>query len=141
MGRVSAAHEVDRLAYFVKARNGYIYKLVFTGFGGSANGNFYLSKTAILTSVADVKQGKAAMAVYPNPSTDGGIHVIYDLNTSSKTNLQVFDLSGRVLYSETLAPTTGIQDYLLPQSGLHTGMYIVRLESDGVAMTQKLVIN
>jgi hypothetical protein len=131
----------DSLAYFVKLKNGYIYKLVFTGFGGGSNGNFYLGKTALVTSVSEVKAGTASIAVYPNPTADGDIHVVYDFNNAgADINLQVFDLSGRTLYTELLQHRIGLNDYILPALGLKTGMYLVRMESQGQAMTQKIMV-
>lgn len=135
----------DTNSYFVRTASGAVWKLVFTGFGGSANGNFIFRRTLIQTSnVQDVKAGNATFAVYPNPARNHNIHLIYDLgeNGAKNAEVQIFDMAGRVVFRQNL-PTTegGLFDWQLPNIGLNVGMYFVRLQYDNKQTTQKLIIS
>ena len=131
----------DSLAYFVKAKNGVIWKLIFTGYGGVSNGNFVFNKTALTTNVVDVQNGTASFAVYPNPALDGQIHILYDAGHNAKSlSLQLFDISGRVMYNQSLDKTEGLHPFDLPQLNLSAGIYFVRLQLDNQLMTEKLII-
>ncbi len=133
---------VDTLTYFVKTPNGKVFKLIFKDFGGGTNGNFVFSSEYILgTSVKDPKDGIAAMAISPNPATDGQIQVVYDLgNNVQHADFQLFDLSGKSIYKKQLQNTEGLQTMALPYLGLAKGIYISRINMDGRAMIQKVVI-
>lgn len=135
----------DSNSYFVRTASGAVWKLVFTGFGGSTNGNFIFRRTLIQTSnVQDVKAGNATFAVYPNPARNHNIHLIYDLgeNGAKNAEVQIFDMAGRVVFRQNL-PTTegGLFDWQLPNMGLNAGMYFVRLQYDNKQTTQKLMIS
>lgn len=135
----------DSNSYFVRTASGAVWKLVFTGFGGATNGNFIFRRTLVQASnVQDVKAGNATFALYPNPARSNDIHVIYDLGANGAKNaaIQIFDLAGRVVFSQNL-PTTegGLFDWQLPDMTLNTGMYFVRIQYDNQQVTQKLMIS
>ncbi|MCS6819354.1 MAG: HmuY family protein, partial [Chitinophagales bacterium] len=59
----------DSLAYFVKDKNGKIYKIVFTGFAGSSTGKIIFNVTEVpALSILD-KNNILSFAFYPNPAT------------------------------------------------------------------------
>lgn len=66
--------------YFVKSKVGDIWKLRFTGFSGSTTGNFILSKEKLSSVGINELNGDkiASLSVYPNPSTQDVVNVIYD---------------------------------------------------------------
>ena len=93
------------------------------------------------TSIQDPTDGIAALAISPNPATDGQIQVIYDLGQNvQKADFQLFDLSGKVIYAKNLPNTEGLQTMSLPYLGLNSGMYISRINVNGKAMVQKIVV-
>lgn len=132
----------DTLTYFVKTPTGKVFKLIFKDFGGAANGNFVFSSEYMLgTSIQDPTDGIAALAISPNPATDGQIQVIYDLGQNvQKADFQLFDLSGKVIYTKNLLNTEGLQTMSLPYLGLNSGMYISRINVNGKVMIQKIVV-
>ncbi|MEO0044249.1 MAG: hypothetical protein RL329_3697 [Bacteroidota bacterium] len=132
----------DSTAYFVKLRNGRIYKMVFTGFGGSANGNMVFTRKYLLgTSVQDVKNGTQALAVYPNPAADGDVQIVYDLgNYVGNAQLQLMDITGRSIWSEKIVGNETLNVAQIPQLNLSAGIYLVQLTYNGKQMTQKIVI-
>ena len=132
----------DSSTFFVKMPNGRVYKLIFKSFGGSVNGNFVFSKEYMLTtSVKDPNNGIAALAISPNPTTDGQIQVVFDLGKNvHQADFQLFNIAGQSVYNQKLSNTEGLQTMTLPALGLNAGIYIGRVNYNGKAMIQKVVV-
>ncbi len=132
----------DSSTYFVKTPTGKVYKLIFQGFGGATNGNFIFSKEYMLgTSIKDPNDGIAALAVSPNPAEDGQIQVAFDLGKNvQQANFQLINLAGQTVFTQKLSNTEGLQAMNLPALGLNAGIYIARVNYDGKAMIQKVVV-
>ena len=132
----------DSTAYFVKTADGKYFRIVFTKFGGSSTGNIIFKREAVSSvSVKDVINGTATMAVYPNPATDGNINVVFDLDKyTQNVDFQLFSITGQSVYSQKLPNTEGLQQMVIPSLGLPSGVYFARLQFNGKAMTQKIVV-
>jgi hypothetical protein len=80
------------------------------------------------------------LIVFPNPS-DGNITIVTEYGENATPLLQVFDMSNRLVYSNSL-PGGGTRQYIdVDLSGFPSGTYIVRLtETSGCVMTRKVVI-
>ena len=134
----------DSLIYFVTARNGDIWKVIFTGFSGGASGNFVFSKQK-LVSVAGIQsiEGNniATMSVYPNPSNGTDVTLLYNLKTAtSNVNAYIFDIAGKLISTMQLSGNSGLHTQTLEITNLNPGMYIVTVEANGQRMNQRLVI-
>lgn len=137
---------VDSTAYFVKLLNGKIYKIVFTGFGGTADGNYIFTREdlkTVTTPLNDPKDGIAAMAVYPNPARDGVITLVYELGKSTIKNIdiQLFNIAGQAVFNKKTPYTEGVQEYTLPTLNLNSGVYFVRIIWEGKMLTQKIILD
>lgn len=133
----------DSLVYFVKSRTEDIWKLVFTGFGGSSNGNFIFSKEKISTvSIQDEHTNESStLAVYPNPSNGQDVTIIYNLPTSySKASLSLYSISGKLIYANELNTNGGLYANTVDISALTAGMYFIVMTIDGQKIQQKLII-
>jgi hypothetical protein len=133
----------DSTVYFVKTANGKVYKMIFTGFGGAANGNCIFTREFItqLTSVKIADDKIAALAVSPNPATDGYFNIVYDFGkTPQKADFQLFNLAGQAVYTQKLANTEGVQVLQMPTLNLTNGVYLARLTFDGQSLIRKVVI-
>ena len=133
----------DSTAYFVKTANGKIYKMIFTGFGGAGTGNAIFKRELVgqvtSTKVADDKI--AALAVSPNPATDGYFNIVYDFGkTPQQANFQLFNLAGQAVYTQKLQNTEGVQILQMPTLNLTNGVYLARLTFDGQSLVRKVVI-
>lgn len=133
---------LDSTAYFIKTTNNKIYKVIFTKFGGSSTGNMIFTKEALSTSsVKDVINGTAALAVYPNPATDGNITLVYDLGKNiQRADFQLFNISGQSVFSQKLPLSEGLQQLNLPVLGLKEGIYLAHIRYNDKAITQKIVV-
>lgn len=132
----------DSTAYFVKKANGKIYKLVFKGFGGSGTGNMIFTRENIVTSsLQDVINGTASLAVYPNPATDGNITIVYDLGKNvQRADFHLFNLTGQNVFSQKITAQEGLHQFVMPELGLTPGVYFAQIRFNDKAVTQKVIV-
>lgn len=71
-------------------------------------------------------------SLYPNPVTNGSVTI--SSNSADAMQVQVYDVLGKVVKSETLSSNT------LDVSNLNTGLYIVKITQNQNSVTKKLVI-
>ena len=71
-------------------------------------------------------------SIYPNPTNTGFVNITTTSN--EKINVTVFDILGKQVISQT------INNNRLNVSILNTGVYILKLNQNGVTTTKKLVI-
>lgn len=130
--------------YFVKSKQGDIWKLIFTGFGGASTGNYIFSKEKV--SAVGIKENEhltlATTALYPNPSNQAQVTLLYNFEKEfNSAVLSVMDLSGRVIYTEALNNTIGMHTQPISTSQLSAGVYVVSVNVDGQLIQQKLIVN
>lgn len=133
----------DSTVYFVKGLTGNIWKIIFTGFGGSADGKFKFTKELVsgvgLNEIRDNKMGE--LTVYPNPSNGNSFTVLYELNLpASSVELSVVDAIGREVFSTKTE--NGIGFYQLELNGLNLkpGIHFISLSIDDHTIQQKLFV-
>jgi Secretion system C-terminal sorting domain len=134
----------DSLVYFVKADSINIYKIVFTEFGGSTNGNFVFSSEKIVSSGIHNKSGNliGSISIYPNPSNAINTTLILDLNEKiSKLKVSLLSLNGQLIESIDLATNIGFNQIQLPTSSLSSGTYLVKIETQHSVEIKKLIIS
>jgi len=133
----------DSTVFFVEVQNHDIWKVIMTGFSGSATGSTMFSKEKLYTYVPPsgvVSQGlvSATLLAYPNP-TAGAANILYSLpSATASCSLSVIDIAGRVVLARTLPVESGLQQHTIGSGVLSPGMYTVLLNVDGVASHVKL---
>lgn len=125
----------DSTVYFVEARGGDIWKIVFDGFGGSTTGDMSFNKKKVLEVGINTPEAVNLLEIYPNPANDY-INVVY--KNYSSANVQVRDLNGKLLINEVL-PQNELM-HRVSINNLTTGIYFVSIISDGSSSTKKLVV-
>ena len=79
-------------------------------------------------------------SAYPNPF-NGMTTIPFTLFEAGSVNLEIYDLLGRKLNSQTLsALNTGSHTYALQTEGLSSGVYLIRIESAGMQDIQKVTL-
>jgi hypothetical protein len=78
-------------------------------------------------------------SVYPNPA-NGLFYAVVGSSEDMKAELNVVDVSGKVIISKSVNVQKGSQAITMDASNLSAGMYFVTLNSNGKVQTQKLVI-
>lgn len=128
----------DSLVYFVKTASEDIWKLVFTGFGGSATGEFEFTKELLLTSSVDENVSSFEMQIYPNPSSQH-INVVFDLLTTTTSYLNIHSITGKEVLHQYINGT-GLTNQTIDVSNLTPGVYFVTLHNENFKQTKKLII-
>jgi hypothetical protein len=132
----------DSTVYFVKAKDGDIWKVWFTGFSGSGSGKSYFKKQKLFTVglLDQTKKTIAKLAVYPNPASDL-LQVVLDNQELSSATLRILDLNGRLVAEQNYSVVKGMQELQIPVQQLNEGVYIVSLESDGYIAVSRIIIS
>jgi hypothetical protein len=132
---------LDSLVYFVKAKDGNIYKLVFTYYGGNANGKVAFTKSNMgTTSARSINAAASSFSVYPNPTTDQ-INLVFNNSLSAREQvLTVTDVTGKEMLVQTLTTASGLNTHTLNLSQLPKGLYFVTLSADGVSAHQRVLV-
>ena len=78
---------------------------------------------------------------YPNPA-DESLTIHYELTQNGSVELNIYDLSGRLVEALVSGEqTTGRHSVNWDSSTAATGVYLLRLEADGEAITKRAVIS
>lgn len=132
--------------YFVKDKTGNTWRLRFTGFGGSNNGNYMFTKT-LLSSTTGIhdEEGNSlgSLALYPNPANGESVNLVFSMQQAgSQPSVSVYALDGRLLKASRIEQFDAAQlnQYRLDLQGLPAGIYTVKLEAAGGSISKKLVI-
>jgi PKD repeat protein len=68
----------------------------------------------------------AILLVYPNP-TQNWLNVHYETNNAELINLQLYDVTGRILQQQQLQANVGSNDYSITLTQLPNGIYYLRI--------------
>ncbi|MBG15991.1 MAG: hypothetical protein CL853_06540 [Crocinitomicaceae bacterium] len=128
------------LCYFIKDANDDIWKIFFTGFEGGSTGKIVFGKEALTATNTSEIDAITTFAVYPNPTTDNRITVLYDVNSiSDNDNLFIYNLNGELLQSHRLSQY-GFNQKTLSLSDFSKGIYLISLRVGNDIVTEKLII-
>lgn len=130
----------DSTVFFAKDKAGSIWKLVFTGFGGSATGDFILNKEKLAGTSITAGHAIASFAMYPNPATNGYVHVAYTLAETAAAQLQVYNYAGQVVAQQSIKGANGLNTTTIATQGWAQGMYFISLEVAGRKVSQKIIV-
>lgn len=90
----------------------------------------HLTTRDVLAGLLTVKNSLKA-TVYPNPASNE-VEIVVE-EAFKQLEVQLFDLTGKLVYSQHNAGKMGV-------SQLQKGIYIVRIEADGLSTTKRLII-
>ena len=111
----------------------YFYRAYITNEAGTAYGAI---ETFTLLGLNDAIAGTISATIYPNPATDNATLEINGLNQEAK--VVVSDLQGRILSQDNIK--AGTTRYTLNVSNMSSGVYYIRIITDNVVSTQKLIV-
>lgn len=127
----------DSTVYFVIDRHAHKWKIVFTGFGGAADGNFYFDKYDLgPLSINDVKTIDV-LSLYPNPSA-GNASLILTSSKNQQAKISVSDIHGKIVYTNTYS-LSGMQRIDIPSASFAAGIYVVNVRTADNQINLKLI--
>lgn len=129
----------DSTVFIVQTHDASIWKVVMTGYGGSADGKMNFYKELLFTvGVNDAPAQNGVLEVFPNPSTNGNVTIVSTLANASNSTLRVVSLQGQVVEERNM--NSGLQTTQLNTSNMPAGIYFVSVSNGATSITQKLVI-
>ena len=111
----------------------YFYRAYITNQAGTAYGAV---ETFTLLSLTDALANQIAVQLYPNPASDNATLEINGLNQDAK--IVISDLQGRILNQDNI--NAGTTRYTINVSDMTSGVYYIRIITDNVVNTQKLIV-
>ena len=79
--------------------------------------------------------------VFPNPATTRSeLTVSFETSKSFKGDIQIFDITGKTLFTSSVTFNQGSNGYQIPLQGLSEGIHILEIRTDEGSITEKLVI-
>src|SRR5699024_4051043 len=127
--------------YFLKYEDGTVYRFHFLSYDGSDTGDFSLGYEDV-TNQMDVEHFDAdnSLSLYPNPSADGNINILFDGNQNGKAQVKVYDMNGRLVKQQSF-DANGFTNHHLDLTGASSGVYILKFTTDRYTATKKLILN
>ena len=111
----------------------YFYRAYITNEAGTAYGTV---ETFTLLGLTDALANQIAVQLYPNPASDNATLDINGLNQDAK--IVISDLQGRILSQDNI--NAGTTRYTINVSEMTSGVYYIRIITDNVVSTQKLIV-
>ena len=111
----------------------YFYRAYITNEAGTAYGAV---ETFTLLGLTDALANQIAVSLYPNPASDNATLDINGLNQDAK--IVISDLQGRILSQDNI--NAGTTRYTINVSEMASGVYYIRIITDNVVSTQKLIV-
>jgi hypothetical protein len=84
------------------------------------------------TGVAENPQGILCLTAYPNPF-DQFLRICYNLNSPSPVNIQMTDLSGRIIFNKVLLAQNAGKYYFdadVSEGRIKAGLYFIKINTD-----------
>ncbi len=100
------------------------------------NTSLPIQPVSCLVDVEDVMADDDAIEVYPNPTT-GFINVSFNNIASEDVNIEIFDVLGRVVYSNVMSNPTTIS---VDMSGYAEGMYMLKVNTPSYSSNKKIML-
>ncbi len=125
--------------HFLKMSDNAIWKIEFVDFEGSATGNAVFRKEKLgTTSVSQIEGVEAG--IFPNPTIDN-LYLTLDVtrNISSVMDVNIIDMLGKVVKSNTLNVQEGLNVFEVNTSDIKAGTYLIRINNGKQSLVQKFV--
>jgi hypothetical protein len=79
------------------------------------------------------------LLIYPNPVSGSSVQ-ISTAGFSGMTSVEIYDLQGRVVYSDNIENSQSSNRIVVDVSSLSNGTYVIRLASNNKSLASKLVV-
>lgn len=117
-------------------------KFQFESDGGN---NFFLDDINIYSgppselSVSNEMAKLTGLTIFPNPASNE-VNVKYNVSSNESTEIEIVDVLGKTISFNNIQSQTGENLVMISTGHLGAGVYMVRLKSNGIEQTKRLVI-
>jgi PKD repeat protein len=114
-------------------------------FESDGGNNFFLDDINIYSgppselSVSDEMAELTALNIFPNPASSE-VNIKYNVTNSERTEIEIVDVLGKTVSFNAVQSQMGENLVMISTSELGAGVYMVRVKSNGVQQTKRLVI-
>jgi extracellular elastinolytic metalloproteinase len=77
------------------------------------------------------------ISIYPNPAASR-LYIDFQHEIASETQIELFEISGKVLHSETLKPNS-TSNHSIDLTSFEAGIYLIRISNNEYNATQKII--
>lgn len=128
-------------AFYVKDTDDIIYRLVFTDFEGSSTGNIGFTTEDVTTTLGlENIENSFSFGLYPNPTRDGQVELVFDNAETSDYEVNVYSLTGQLVLNKKIGLSSQFAQTNLDVSALSSGTYIVQIQANNMQQTKKLIV-
>lgn len=104
----------------------------------SEGDGFELEYWTVLPTVINQESGLSDIKVYPNPASNFlNVELTSDFQN---INMNVIDMSGKVLYRDIISHNGGTQIYKVPVSNLASGIYFLQMNTPTGKVIRKFIV-
>jgi hypothetical protein len=129
--------------FYVKDVDETVYRLYFTSFAGISTGDVSFNFEDVTSNLGfeDVS-GNFSFGIYPNPSIDKKVTLVYDINelTSSNNKVVIYSTTGQKVFEQKLTTNSGFYTKTLDLSNLENGIYILVFNSGTSSFSKKIIL-
>jgi len=87
----------------------------------------------------DWATGTAIISLFPNPTHDGNLNLIWTADTGTVMHLEMFDALGRKAFETSIVSTQWYNTAPIQASGRYRGVYFIRIDIGGKKFIRKVV--
>lgn len=114
--------------------------MIFTGFGGSATGEYYFTKEFVgVTGLAE-QSTPQILSAYPNPASSMVQLVINNDTKSAVKYYQVVNILGNVVDQQSINLASGLNSFAISTNDLSNGIYFLRVGNNENYSTHKIIV-
>ena len=124
--------------FFLKDANDQVYRIVFTGYSGSATGNISFNYENVTEQLDAQTFEGGRFAAYPNP-TNGALSIVLDRTLAGEAVIELVDLRGALVKRETIN-SGGFAEVQWDLSSYSKGVYLVKVQVGAQQQLQKIVL-
>lgn len=130
-------------AFYVKYPDDTVYRVYFTTFSGSGSGDITFNQEDVTSLLSVSKVGNdVSFGVYPNPSLDKKVNLLYDVAklSGNKNEVSIYTTAGQKVFETTLNNNSGFYNKEIDLSSLDAGLYVLQFKSGDYIITKKVVL-
>lgn len=130
----------DTISYFIYDQDSSLYRMVFTGFGGSATGKSFFNKEKMISTSIQNIENKVTFSLYPNPSSQT-LNVVIALEKTENVNFKVYDAKGQLMTNFDKNNINNLKVIEVNISDYSNGIYFMVITGNSFQTTQQFIKN